>query len=502
MCGIAGAWGGTAQDAVFGMLGRLAHRGPDAEGLYRDPEGAGTLGHRRLSIIDVRGGNQPIGGSSPRASIAANGEIYNFQELRAGLGQHAFRTRSDTETALALYEEGVPDFVRQLDGMFAFLIADGDDLIAARDPIGIKPLYTGRNNGTTYFASEAKALIGLTDAIEEFPPGTIYHSERGFERYYTIPQPDPDAYLDEDDAIREVRATLERAVRKRLISDVPVGAFLSGGLDSSAVAALARRHVDELHTFAVGIEGSEDLAAARAVARHIDSVHHEYVFTASEVRALLPSILYHLESFDQDLVRSAVPTFLVSRLAAQHVKVVLTGEGADELFAGYTYYHDIHDPAALQQELRRSIGALHSMNLQRCDRMTMAHGLEARVPFLDTELIALSMRIDPAQKLRREGGRSVEKWILRRAVEDLLPHNIVWRDKAQFDEGSGSNTLLSSEASWWLSDSEAAAYRERTATARLRSTEEAVYHSLLSSEFADPGPLLDIVDRWTDDRQP
>ena len=267
---------------------------------------------------------------------------------------------------------------------------------------------------------------------------------------------------------------------------MPLGAFLSGGLDSSIIAALARLHLDVLHTFAVGLEGSADLLAARRVADHLGTIHHEYRICQDEVRRDLPEMLFHLESFDRDLVRSAVPCWYVSRLASDEVKVVLTGEGADELFAGYTYYRGYDDPDALQQELRRSILRMHNINLQRVDRMTMAHGLEGRVPFLDTLMIELAMAIPAELKLQGVGKRRVEKWILRKAFEDLLPEDIVWRDKAQFDEGSGLADLLAAEAV------------ARGGPDEGRSAEEAHYRSTLASTFDEPEPVLSLVAHWND----
>ncbi len=331
MCGICGVWGRAAREPVCRMMGRMVHRGPDAEGMYEG--GGGVLGHRRLSIMDPAGGNQPIVSADGRRVIVANGEIYNFPALRERLaGAHRFRTRSDTESALHLYEDLASEAAGRLDGMYAFAIADGRDLFIARDPVGIKPLYVGRRGRDLAFASELKALAGVAEAVEEFPPGTYEHTRLGRRRFGALARREPEPLAVEDHAAR-LRAGLERAVVKRLMSDVPVGAFLSGGLDSSIIAALARRHVAPLHTFSVGIEGSRDLQAARRVARHLDTEHHEYVFTASEVLRHLPEILFYLESFDQDLVRSAIPCYFTARLAAEHVKVILTGSGTVDLLS-------------------------------------------------------------------------------------------------------------------------------------------------------------------------
>jgi len=496
MCGIAGLWGRADANTVRLMMDRMVHRGPDADGVFEG--GRGVLGHRRLSIMDPQGGDQPIRSDDGRRVIVANGEIYNFPVLRRALNtSHRFRTRSDTESALHLYEDVAERCASELDGMYAFAIADGDDLFVARDPIGIKPLYVGRRGDSLAFASELKALAGVAEDVDEFPPGTYFHSRLGRKRFRAVPRRRPQHRSVEDHA-RRIRDTLERAVVKRLMSDVPVGAFLSGGLDSSLIAALARRHVDRLHTFSVGVAGSRDLAAARRVARHLDTVHHEYAFTAGEVREQLPQILYHLESFDQDLVRSAIPCHFCSRLAAEHVKVILTGEGADELFAGYRYYADVREPDALHDELYRSVASLHNVNLQRVDRLTMAHSIEGRVPFLDLEMIDLAQRVPADLKLRRDSGRPAEKWILRKACEDLLPADIVWRVKEQFDEGSGTVDLLSSGLDHFMPGPHAGRYRNDHADANLRSPEEAVFHKLLTEAYDDPEPVLRNVARWAD----
>jgi asparagine synthase (glutamine-hydrolysing) len=504
MCGIAGIWGGAEEGLVRTMMTRMVHRGPDADGLFVHPSCGGVLGHRRLAIIDPAGGRQPILGDSDVSALVANGEIYNYRALNRGLcHNHTFRTQSDSETILRLFQEVQTSSAARLDGMFAFVIADGDDVFAARDPIGIKPLYIGQREGRWCFASEQKALVGIAEQVKEFPPGTSFHSATGYHRFYQVPSPSGRQYLaSHGEAARELRSTLEAAVGKRLMSDVPLGAFLSGGLDSSIICAIARRNMDRLHTFSVGFEGSRDLAAARRVARHLDTIHHEYVLTEDEVVRLMPKIIYHLESYDQDLVRSAIPTYFTARLAAEHVKVILTGEGADELFAGYRYHREIRGLAHLQRELRRSIGALHNINLQRVDRLTMAHSIEARVPFLDVAMIALAQRIPAEWKLRRTSDdRLVEKWILRKACEDLLPQEIVWRDKEQFDEGSGTAELIGRRGlDDWLAVSDSPQYGETHREAALRSHEECAYHKILCEAYPQAGFVLENVARWSSHR--
>ena len=497
MCGIVAIYGNPNERVVREMMDRIAHRGPDGSGLYLDPGGHSALGHRRLAIVDPVGGHQPLF-AERRSAIIVNGEVYNHREIRAALPDSRFRTSSDSEAILQLYLRAKQETVSQLDGMYAFVLRDGDDLYVGRDPLGIKPLYMGRRGGGWCFASEIKALLGFADAITEFPPGTTFHTTRGFEKFYEVPDDLPEDFSP-DQACAELRATLERAVVKRLMSDGPIGVLLSGGLDSSVIAAIARRHVDKLHTFAVGVEGSPDLEAARYVAAVLGTTHHEYLLAVEAVVADLSRILYHLESFDQDLVRSGVPCYFAAQLAAEHVKVVLTGEGADELFAGYSYYKRYLDPVTLHAELRRSVCALHNINLQRLDRLTMAHGVEGRVPFLDLEIVSLAQRIGPHLKLRgRSRDRVVDKWVLRMACQGLLPDEIVWREKEQFDQGSGAVELLSEVLDDWTDRPSCERYRRRHPETRLRSEEECVYHALLATSYTDPEPVLANVARWSE----
>ncbi len=499
MCGIAALWGGNDQSLIKQMMDNMVHRGPDDSGLADLPNA--TFGHRRLSIMDPAGGRQPLYNEDRNIALVANGELYNFPQLKRLLhAKHHLATSSDSEAAIHLYEDLGPEMVGQLDGMFAFALTDGKDLLAARDVVGIKPLYYGKADAGMVFASELKALpIGVTD-VKEFPAGHIYHSKTGFSQYCPIPRAEPEE-RSIDDWCKLIRQTLERSVTKRLMSDVPLGAFLSGGLDSSLIAAIARQHMDELHTFSVGLEGSRDLEAARVVAEHIDSIHHEYLISMDDMKQYLQQIIYYLESFDQDLVRSAVPCYFVSRLAAEHVKVILTGEGADELFGGYAYYKEFDETMPLHEELYRSVSALHNINLQRVDRLTMAHSIEGRVPFLDLDMIELGQRIPARHKIRElDNGKSMEKWILRKACEDLLPEEITWRTKEQFDEGSGSSDVLGDVTRQFMSESQAQAYSAAHEDDRLRSGEEAVYHKLLCEAYDDPSIVLANVARWQENR--
>jgi asparagine synthase (glutamine-hydrolysing) len=448
--------------------------------------------------MDPEGGTQPIYNEDGSHAIVANGEIYNFRTLNERLAsRHVFATASDTETVLHLYEELGPRTVDALDGMYAFALTDGQRFFAARDAVGIKPLYYADRGDGFWFSSELDPLSVYADNIREFPPGTYYDSQTGFHTFYTVPEIRARPVTVQLAADR-IRQTLEKAVVKRLMSDVPLGAFLSGGLDSSLIVALARRNLGRpIHTFSVGLENSRDLQAARVVSRHVGTIHHEYRLTVDEVMARLPDVIRALESYDRDLVRSAIPCFFTSRLAAREVKVILTGEGADELFAGYGYYKGLDDTdEALQQELRRSVASLHNINLQRVDRLTMTHSIEGRVPFLDLEMIQLGQEIPASLKLR--GSPLVEKWILRKAFEDLLPREIVWRHKEQFDEGSGTVDLLEHAISGLITREAAAQYCDAHPEARLRSPEECYYHQVFRDVFEQPDRMTDNVARWSE----
>lgn len=489
MCGIVGSWDagarGQALREVRRRMVRLRHRGPDGEGARAGQRG--VLGHTRLAIMDPAHGAQPHVAEGGDCALVVNGEVYNHRALRASLQGHRFESHCDTEVALHLLEDEAAEGVPRLDGMFALALDRGDELLLARDPLGIKPLYLAESGRGVRFASEMKALQDVGATVRELPPGSIWSSRDGLRRFYRVPRARSEL-TDPESAARAVRATLERAVEKRLMSDVPLGAFLSGGLDSSAIAALAVRATGELHTFSVGVEGSDDLEAARAVARYLGTRHHEWVFGEADVEAELERLVYALESFDRDLIRSAMPTHFTARLAAEHVKVVLTGEGADELFGGYRYVRSMMGER-LANELRRSLEGMHNLNLQRVDRLTMAHGLEARVPFLDREMIALAQRVAPDLKVARRGSRRIEKWVLRKAVEDLLPADIVWRDKAQFDEGSGAADLLAGRAG------QGGPLPPRLGV-QPRSPEEARYLDVFASVFEAPEAMIPNVGRW------
>ncbi len=494
VCGITayvGREAGSVAKKVDGLAERLHHRGPDDSGLLHS--GSTVLAHRRLSIIDLAGGKQPIYNESGNLAVVSNGEIYNHEQLRRELQErHRFRTKSDSEVILHLYEELGPSCVTKLDGMFAFVLSDGEQVFAARDPLGIKPLYLGRDaEGGLWFASELKALIDVCISIEEMPPGFAYSRgtlQRWFEPAWQEPQ-----HSSLRLGPRAIRDRLESAVVKRLMSDVPVGVFLSGGLDSSVIASLVRQHVDELHSFSVGLEGSPDILAAREVAKHLGTRHHEYEYTPGEVTSVLEEALTHLESYDPALLRSAIPCYFVSKIASDHVKVVLSGEGADEAFAGYLYFRSISDPAALHGECVRLLTSLHNMNLQRVDRMTMAHSIEGRVPFLDIDFLDAVMAIDPQEKLHRPD--YPEKWLLRNAMADLLPESILWRTKQEFAQGCGSEWTLREHCDEVVSDNEFAAAARRFPVDTPETKEAFHYRRIFEDIFPGETPRR-TVGRW------
>jgi asparagine synthase (glutamine-hydrolysing) len=475
MCGVVAIWGSQDESLVGEMLARIRHRGPDGQGRAR--VGRGILGHRRLAIVDVDGGAQPMANERGDLLVAFNGEIYNHLELRSHLeGRHRFRTRSDTEVLLHLYEDVGEDMLARLDGMFAIALAGPHGLLLARDPLGIKPLYYGRRGQTVIAASELKAFPPM-DEIRMLPAGHAILVD-GREWRFSPPYPPAPALVSPslDEVLDEIRRRLDHAVVKRLMSDVPVGVYLSGGLDSSVVAALMRPHAVRLHSFTAGMEGAPDIEAAREVARFLGTEHHEMVYTPADVQSALPLIIRCLESFDAPLVRSAVPMYFVSRLAAEHVKVVLSGEGADELFAGYAYLAGLGGGDRLRHELDAITVRLQDTNLQRADRVSMAHGLEARVPFLDLDLVRYVRRL-PIEFVQPAEGRS-EKWLLREACRGLLPPQIEQRKKMKFSDGAGSGEVMAEIADAGTSAEAFERERQVEPGLRLRSPEELLYYRI------------------------
>jgi asparagine synthase (glutamine-hydrolysing) len=449
MCGITGAFGETDAE-INSLLDTMVHRGPDGQDTMHWEQG--FFGHVRLAIVDVEGGKQPLSDTNDKRWLVCNGEIYNHEDLREDHTTYPFKTDSDNEIIFPLYEREGVEAVKQLDGMFAFALWDGTGLYMARDPLGIKPLYYGYNNGAMYFGSEIKVLRDKVEEVREFPPGHWYHSDHGFVPYYSVASVIEDQEAGSAPSLEEIRAELRDAVHKRLMSDVPLGVFLSGGIDSSIIAALVAEKMDNFHSFNVGLDvGGEDRKYARMVSEYLGTQHHEYFYTQEEILEALPEIIYHLESYDPALVRSAIPNYFLARLASQHVTVVLSGEGADELLSGYHYLKEYKTPQELRTELIRITDGLHDCNLQRLDRMTMAHGLEGRVPFLDTEFIAQASAVQLDQKIDTKG---IEKWALRKAFEGMLPDEVIWRKKMQFATGAGSDDLIAQLADEEISDAE------------------------------------------------
>jgi asparagine synthase (glutamine-hydrolysing) len=438
------------------------HRGPDWSGVYADDHA--ILAHERLAIVDVLHGAQPLLNPAGTHALAVNGEIYNHKELRATLSQpYEFRTDSDCEVILPLYREHDTGFLDMLSGIFAFVLYDAERnrYIIARDHMGIIPLYTGYDEeGNLHVASEMKALVPVCRTVAEFPPGHVLDSEIGEPRpFYQRAWRDYEAVQGGSKDPAVVREALEAAVKRQLMSDVPYGVLLSGGLDSSIIAATAKRFAarrvedegqseawwPQLHSFAVGLEGAPDLKAAREVADHIGSVHHEFHFTVQEGIDAVPDVIHHLETYDVTTIRAATPMYLMARrIRAMGIKMVLSGEGSDEIFGGYLYFHRAPDPRSFHEETVRKLDRLHLFDCLRANKAMAAWGVEARVPFLDKEFMDVAMTLDPAAKMAGPG--RMEKQILREAFEDVLPASVAWRQKEQFSDGVGYSWIDSLKA--------------------------------------------------------
>ncbi|MFO8011390.1 MAG: asparagine synthase B [Dehalococcoidia bacterium] len=504
MCGIAGCFGIEDVETINRMLDALPHRGPDDRGIHVFNNA--VFGHTRLSIVDVAKGHQPILADDGRTGIICNGEIYNFRSIRERLlSKYEFESGSDSEVVLHLYREVGPDCVYDLDGMFAFAIYDGDNFMLARDPIGIKPLYYGYVDGNMYFSSElgAMSLAGVEE-VHEFPAGHYYTPGEGLVQYYQVPPIQHHILTDAEESCELIRRTFLRAVKKRLLADreVHVGSFCSGGLDSSLVAAIAAEEIPHLHTFAVGMRDtfgveSDDLVASRIAAGHIGSAHHEYVFTEDEYYEALPIVINRLETYDPSLVRCAVPCFFTCKCAADYVTVVLTGEGADEIFAGYHYMKHF-TRGKINLEAGRLLGNVHNINLQRADRMGMYFSLELRVPFFDVAMIDLAMKIPPELKIREHNGDRIEKWILRKAFEGTgyLPDDILWRYKVQYTQGAGCEDLGEKLANSEVSDDEYERIRAEFPDAVINS-KEAAYYFKIFHEYHPQESIMSSIGIWT-----
>ncbi len=433
----------------------LRHRGPDWSGVWNNDKA--ILCHERLAIVDVDTGAQPLTNQNDTHVLAVNGEIYNHKELASELAaDYPFKTRSDCEVILPLYAKYGTDFIDRLSGMFAFVLYDKeqDAYLIARDHIGIIPLYTGFDEyGNFYVASEMKALVPVCKTVQEFPPGHFLWSKTGeLKRYYERDWMSYDNVKENSTDLNDLKAAFEKAVKSHLMSDVPYAVLLSGGLDSSLVSAVAAQYVAKrvedndqsdawwprLHSFAVGLEGAPDLVAAQKVADMIGTVHHEIHFTIQEGIDAIRDVIYQLETFDTTTIRAATPMYLMTRkIKAMGIKMVLSGEGSDEIFGGYLYFHKAPNAKEFHEETVRKLERLHMFDCARANKATSAWGVEARVPFLDKEFIDVAMRLNPQDKMCIDG--KMEKWILRKAFDDnsTLPAEVLWRQKEQFGDGVG-----------------------------------------------------------------
>jgi len=483
------------------MSKKLRHRGPDWSGIYSN-EGA-ILAHERLAIVDPQSGGQPLFSKDRKLVLAVNGEIYNHMMLREQFPDYEFLTHSDCEIILALYSKKGINFLEELNGIFAFALYDERDgsYFIARDHMGIIPLYMGWDkNGNFYVASELKALEGVCYKIQEFLPGHYLHSKEGYElkKWYQRDWTNYDAVKNNPTDLVTLRNSLEQAVHRQLMSDVPYGVLLSGGLDSSIIAAVTKKFAakrieskdtqqawyPQLHSFAVGLLGSPDLAAARTVAEYIGSVHHEINFTIQEGLDALRDVIYHLETYDVTTIRASTPMYLLARvIKSMGIKMVLSGEGSDEIFGGYLYFHKAPDAKAFHEETVRKLSKLHLYDCLRANKSLAAWGIEGRVPFLDKEFMDVAMRLNPEEKMAKNG--RMEKYILRKAFEGLLPESILWRQKEQFSDGVGYGWInsLKDLTSSAVSDEQMSQAKFRFPVHTPRSKEEYYYRTIFSEHF-------------------
>ena len=506
MCGIVAIFNIQEQtpelrQKALRMSQKIRHRGPDWSGIYTG--GTAILCHERLSIVDPESGRQPLFAPDKKQVLAVNGEIYNHQDIRKRFeGKYQFQTGSDCEVILALYREKGIDFLDDLSGIFAFALYDAErnEFLIARDPIGVIPLYIGYDSdGKVYVASELKALEGQCERYEPFLPGHYYWSrEPGMKRYYKRDWFSYDAVKDNAASTRAIHDALEDAVRRQLMSDVPYGVLLSGGLDSSVISAVAEkspeRRIEEdgrerawwprLHSFAVGLKGAPDLAKARMVADHIGTVHHEINYTIQEGLDAIRDVIYFIETYDVTTVRASTPMYLLARvIKSMGIKMVLSGEGADEIFGGYLYFHKAPTAQAFHEETVRKLSKLYMYDCLRANKSLSAWGVEGRVPFLDKEFLDVAMRTNPEAKMCP--GKTIEKRIVREAFADLLPDAVAWRQKEQFSDGVGYSWIdtLKQVTSDLVSDEQMAHAAERFPINPPRNKEEYYYRSIFAEHF-------------------
>lgn len=515
MCGIVCAFdlkepAATLRPQLLEMSKKIRHRGPDWSGIFDNEKS--IIAHERLAIVDPTSGKQPLFSDDDNLVLAANGEIYNHNLLKQKLQTaYNFKTKSDCEVILALYKEKGPHFLNELNGIFGFALYDieKDDYFIARDPMGIIPLYMGWDqNGTFYVASELKALEGVCSKIELFPPGHYLHSKEGkFIKWYNRDWMDYENVKNNNTDISQIKTALENAVHRQLMSDVPYGVLLSGGLDSSIVSAIAKKYADkriesedkdaawwpQLHSFAVGLEGSPDLAAAQKVAQHIGTVHHEIKFTVQEGIDAIKDVIYHLETYDITTIRASTPMYLMARaIKAMGIKMVLSGEGSDEIFGGYLYFHKAPNAEEFHKETVRKLDKLHQYDCLRANKSLAAWGIEGRVPFLDPEFMDVAMRINPEDKMIND--ERMEKWILRKAFEDLLPESVAWRQKEQFSDGVGYSWIdsLKDLVNKKVTDEQLANAHFKFAVQTPKSKEEFYYRSLFEEHFPSDTAALSV----------
>lgn len=506
MCGIVCAFDLKEQSDVLrpqllAMSAKIRHRGPDWSGIYSDNKA--ILAHERLAIVDPASGKQPLFSKDKKLILAANGEIYNHRELRAQYKDtYEFQTASDCEIILALYKEKGVHFLDELNGIFGFALydTDKDEYLIARDHMGIIPLYMGWDqHGTFYVASELKALEGICTKIELFPPGHYLSSKEGtLQKWYQRDWMEYKAVQENQTSIDELRDALEVAVHRQLMSDVPYGVLLSGGLDSSITSAIAKKYAEkriesgdtkeawwpQLHSFSVGLEGSPDLAAAKKVADHIGTVHHEIKFTIQEGLDAIKDVIYKLETYDITTIRASTPMYLMARvIKSMGVKMVLSGEGADELFGGYLYFHKAPNAEEFHKETVRKLEKLHMYDCLRANKSLAAWGIEGRVPFLDKEFMDVAMRINPKDKMIN--GERMEKWVIRKAFESYLPKSVAWRQKEQFSDGVGYNWIdtLKDIVNIAVTDEQLANAKYKFPIQTPTTKEEFFYRSIFAEHF-------------------
>ncbi len=506
MCGIAAILNVKEQTRelrhkALKMSQKIRHRGPDWSGIYCG--GSAILAHERLSIVDPESGGQPLYSPDHKQVLAVNGEIYNHQEIRRRFaGRYEFQTGSDCEVILSLYKHKGIDFLEDISGIFAFVLYDEekDAFLIARDPIGVIPLYIGYDDdGTVYVASELKALEGQCQRYEPFLPGHYYWSaDPGMKRYYQRDWMEYDAVKDNDASSAAIRDSLMDAVKRQLMSDVPYGVLLSGGLDSSVISAIAQKNSEmrieddsktkaywpRLHSFAVGLKGAPDLAKAKLVADYIGTVHHEINYTIQEGLDAIRDVIYFIETYDVTTVRASTPMYLLARvIKSMGIKMVLSGEGADEVFGGYLYFHKAPDAKAFHEETVRKLSKLYLYDCLRANKSLAAWGVEGRVPFLDKEFLDVAMRTNPKAKMCP--GSTIEKHIVREAFADMLPDEVAWRQKEQFSDGVGYSWIdtlkkITSEA---VSDEEMAHAAERFPINTPQNKEEYYYRCIFAEHF-------------------